>query len=133
MAVTPLTTDPPKIDDRLYTRQFAQVFSAVLLFMSAVALQFHVGQYVEYLGHGVDVLGRIMSISMVGTLLIRLHVGRWIDRVGCRPIWLGGTVMFAVATGSMQFATQLWLITVLRAFTGMATAAVLTTVAVFAA
>ncbi len=120
-------------DDRLYTRQFAQVFSAVLLFMTAVALQFHVGQYLEYLGHGVDVLWRIMSIGMVGTLLIRLHVGRWIDRLGCKPIWLAGTVAFAIATGLMQFATQLWLITALRALAGMATAAVLTTVAVFAA
>ncbi len=125
--------DPPTIDDRLYTRQFAQVFSAVLLFMTAVALQFHVGQYIEYLGHGVDVLGRIMSIGMVGTLLMRLRVGRWIDRAGCKPIWLAGAVAFAVATGSMQFATQLWLITALRALSGMATAAVLTTVAVFAA
>ena len=120
-------------DDRLYTRQFAQVFLAVLLFMTAVALQFHLGQYIEYLGHGVDVLGRIMSIGMVGTLLMRLRVGRWIDRVGCKPIWLAGAVVFAVATGSMQFATQLWIITTLRAFSGMATAAVLTTVAVFAA
>ncbi|MCH8967882.1 MAG: MFS transporter [Planctomycetes bacterium] len=120
-------------DDRLYTRQFAQVFLAVLLFMTAVALQFHLGQYIEYLGHGVDVLGRIMSIGMVGTLLMRLRVGRWIDRVGCKPIWLAGAVVFAVATGSMQFATQLWIITTLRALSGMATAAALTTVAVFAA
>ncbi len=120
-------------DDCLYTRQFAQVFSAVLLFMTAVALQFHLGQYIEYLGHGVEVLGRIMSIGMVGTLLMRLRVGRWIDRLGCKPIWLAGAVVFAVATGSMQFATQLWLITALRALSGMATAAVLTTVAVFAA
>ncbi len=110
-------------DDRLYTRQFAQVFTAVLLFMTAVALQFHVGQYIEYLGHGVDVLGRIMSIGMVGTLLMRLRVGRWIDRVGCKPIWLAGAVAFAVATGSMQFATNLGLITALRALTGMASAA----------
>ncbi|MCH8965792.1 MAG: MFS transporter [Planctomycetes bacterium] len=120
-------------DDRLYTRQFAQMFSAVLLFMTGVALQFHVGQYIEYLGHGVDVLGRIMSIGMVGTLLMRLGVGRWIDRVGCKPIWLAGAVAFAIATGSMQFATQLWVITLLRALSGMATAAALTTVAVFAA
>ncbi len=126
-------TDSRTIDDRLYTRQFAQVFSAVLLFMTAVALQFHVGQYIEYLGHGVDVLGRVMSIGMVGTLLMRLRVGRWIDRVGCKPIWLAGAAAFAVATGSMQFATQLWVITALRALSGMATAAVLTTVAVFAA
>ena len=64
--------------DRLYTARFAQVFAAVFLFMTAVALQFHFGQYVQYLGHGVGTLGRILSISMVGTLLIRLHIGRFI-------------------------------------------------------
>ena len=41
-----------------------------MLFVTGMGLQFHFGQYVEYLGYGVDTLGRILSISMVGTLLI---------------------------------------------------------------
>ena len=49
----------------LYTARFAQVFCAVLLFMTGVASQFHLGQYVAYLGHGVGVLGRVMSIIML--------------------------------------------------------------------
>ena len=73
--------------ERLYTGAFFQVFAAVLVFMTGVALQFHFGQFVAYLGHGVDVLGLIVSISIVGTLLIRLHIGRWIDRFGCHPGW----------------------------------------------
>ena len=120
-------------DDRLYTARFVQVFAAVLLFMTAVALQFHFGQYVEYLGHGVDVLGRILSISMVGTLLIRLQVGRWIDRAGCKPTWLVGAAVFTVATGSIQLTSQLWLIVLLRTLSAMAMAAVMTTAAVIAA
>ena len=53
---------------QLYTRKFFQVFGAAALFMTGLALQFHFGQYVEYIGYGVDTLGWILSISMVGTL-----------------------------------------------------------------
>ncbi|MFQ5494368.1 MAG: hypothetical protein ACE5EX_03210, partial [Phycisphaerae bacterium] len=51
--------------DRLYTRRFFEVFAAVALFMSGVALQFHFGQYIAYLGHGVDTLGKILGAGMV--------------------------------------------------------------------
>ncbi len=119
--------------DRLYTRQFFQVFGAVILFMTGVALQFHFGQYLEYLGHGVDTLGRILSISMIGTLVMRLRVGRWIDRFGCRPTWLVGALIAALSVGAVQFTERLWLITLLRTVSTMAMAAVMTTVAVFAA
>ncbi len=124
-------TNPPA--ERLYTGQFFQVFVATGLFMTGVALQFHFGQYVEYIGYGVDMLGRIMSISIVGTLLIRLRIGRWIDRLGCRPTWLVGTVVVALAVGAIQFTRQIWLIILLRALSTMAMASVMTTVAVFAA
>ena len=119
--------------DRLYTRQFFQVFGAVTLFMTGFALQFHFGEYVEYLGHGVDTLGWVLGISMVGTLLIRLHIGRSIDRFGCRPMWLVGTLVVTVTVGSIQFTDRLWLIIVLRMLFYMAFASVMTTVAVFAA
>ena len=125
--------DTPTTADRLYTPQFFQVAAAVMLFMTGVALQFHFGQYVAYLGQGVDVLGRLLGISMVGTLMIRLQLGRWIDRFGCRPTWLVGCLTMALAVGSIQFTESLWLITILRALSAMATAAVMTTVAVFAA
>ncbi|UCG32811.1 MAG: MFS transporter [Phycisphaerales bacterium] len=119
--------------DRLYTAQFFEIFAAVILFMTGAALQFHFGQYLEYLGHGVDTLGRVLSIAVTGTLLIRFHIGRWVDRFGCRPTWLVGTAAVAVAVGSLQFAERLWLIVILRTIQNMAFAAVMTTVAVFAA
>jgi len=119
--------------DRLYTARFFQVCAAVTVFMTGVALQFHFGQYVEFLGHGVDTLGRVLSASMIGTLAIRLRIGRWIDRFGCRPVWLVGTALVAAAVGSMQLTSSLGAIVVLRMLTTMATAAVMTTVAVFAA
>ncbi len=119
--------------DRLYTSKFFQVWAAVALFMTGVALQFHFGQYVEYLGYGVDTLGMILSVSMVGTLLFRLHVGKWIDRFGCRPTWFVGAMVVALTVGSIQFTERLWLIAMLRTISTMASSAVMTTVAVFAA
>ncbi len=129
--MTPSTT--PAANDRLYTPQFFNVFSAVVVFMTGLALQFHFGQYVEYLGHGVGTLGSILSISMVGTLLIRLPMGRWIDKFGCKPVWLSGTVVVAATMGAIQFTDRLWLIATLRTVSAMASATVMTTVAVFAA
>lgn len=124
---------PPPAGDRLYTRRFFQVFGAVVLFMTGLALQFHFGQYLQYLGYGVDTLGHILSISMIGTLLVRLQIGRWVDRFGFRPTWLIGTIVVAAAVGSMQFTERLWLITILRAFSTVASSAVMITVVVFAA
>lgn len=119
--------------DRLYTLVFFQVFAATGVFMTGVALQFHFGQYVGHLGYGVDTLGRILSLGVIGTLCSRLYVGRWIDRFGCRPMWIIGSLIVAVTVGATQFTTQLWLITLLRAVSAMASAAVMTNVAVFAA
>jgi len=117
----------------LYTRRFFQVFVGVILFMTCSTLQFHFGQYIAHLGHGIDVLGWMLSITYIGTLAIRLSIGRWIDRTGCRTVWITGTLIVAAAVGAIQFAQSLWLIVVLRSITAMASASVMTTVAVFAA
>lgn len=117
----------------LYTSRFFMVFAAVLLFMTAVALQFHFGQFVEYLGHDVDTLGLLLAAGTVGALAIRLQVGRWIDRFGCRPTWVVGAIIVAASVGAMQFVRELWLIVVLRLIATMATASVQTTSTVFAA
>lgn len=119
--------------DRLYSRRFFHVFGAVVLFMTGVALQFHFGQYVAYLGFGVDTLGRVLSVSVLGTLMIRLSIGRWIDRFGGRSTWLVASVVVALSVGSVQFTRSLWLIVVLRTVATMGSAAVLTAAAVFAA
>ncbi|MCH7872027.1 MAG: MFS transporter [Planctomycetes bacterium] len=118
---------------RLYTRRFFEAFAAVALFMTGLALQFHFGQYLEFRGHGVDVLGRVMAISTIGALVIRLQIGHWIDRFGCRPSWVIGASVTAVAVGAMQFAESLWMITALQTLTKAAAAVVMTTFAVFAA
>ncbi|MCH7840112.1 MAG: MFS transporter [Planctomycetes bacterium] len=126
-------TDDRTMTDRLYTRQFFQVFAAVALFMTGNALQFHFGQYVAYLGYGMDTLGLVLSIAMIGTLLLRLQIGSWIDRYGCRPTWVIAGLLVALNAFLLQWVQALWLVVLLRALMAMATATVMTTVAVFAA
>jgi MFS family permease len=128
-----MTTSTGEAQSRLYTRRFFQVFVAAGVFMAGISLQFHFGQYVGFLGHGVDRLGLILSAGMIGTLCFRLQIGRWIDRFGCRPTWLVGASIVAVSVGCIQFTSHLWLIACLRAVSSIAAAAVMTTVAVFAA
>ena len=74
-----------------------------------------------------------MAISTIGALLIRFQIGHWIDRFGCRPSWVIGALMTAVAVGAMQFAESLWTITALQTLSKAAAAVVMTTFAVFAA
>ena len=92
--MTTITEAAPK---RLYTPQFFQVFGAVGVFMTGVSLQFHFGQYVEFLGYGVDALGWLLSISMLLTLLSRLRIGQWFDRFASRPTGLFGPVVVPLA------------------------------------
>lgn len=120
---------PPK----LYTPRFFQVFIGVVFVMTGTAMQFHFGQYVGYLGYDEGVLGVLLSVSIIGTLLLRLHMGRWIDGLGCKPVWIAGTGVVAVAIGCMQFAQALWVLAILRGVVNLALACVMTTVAVFAA
>lgn len=117
----------------LYTRSFFELFAAAAVFMTGVALQFHFGEYVDFLGHGVDTLGRLMAVGMFGCLLIRLHIGRWIDRFGCRPVWLIGATVVAGAVAAMQYTADLSVLAVLRVLAAMAQSAVMTTIAVTAA
>lgn len=121
------------VDAPLYTRHFFEIFLAVVLFMTGLALQFHFGQYLEFRGHGVGVLGRVLAVSTIGVLLIRLQIGHWIDRVGCRSSWLLGTLVTAVAVMGIQFAENIYLITGLRTISTMASALAMTTMPVFAA
>lgn len=118
---------------RLYTALYYRVFAAVFLFMTGAALFFHFGQYVAYREFGPDVLGWILSLSMVGSLAIRLHIGKWIDRFGCRPTFFGGAVVVAASVVLLQFTASAFSIGLLRTISTMATAAVSTTVSVFAA
>ncbi len=120
-------------DQRLYTLRFFQVFGAVMLVMIGTSLQYHFGQYVSFRGYGVDVLGRMLGASMLGALMIRLRVGRWIDRYGVKPVWCLGTMIAGLSVASMQFVGGVFVITALRTLAVMAVSSAMTAGTVFAA
>jgi MFS family permease len=122
-----------EVEAPLYTRQFFEVLAAVILFMTGVALQFHFGEYMAHLGHDVSVLGHVLAAGLVGTLLLRPRIGEWIERWGCKRCWVFAALIVTFATAAMQFADTLWAIIVLRCVIAVASAVVMTTVAVFAA
>ena len=119
--------------DRLYTRHFFQAFAASCLFMTCVSLQYHFAKYLEFRGCSVATSGLIVGLGSVGPLLLRLHIGKCIDRFGCRPTWFVGTVAVALAMVLMRFTDGIGQIVVLRTVFQVAVSAVMTTVAVFAA
>ncbi len=123
----------PVVEQPLYTRLFFVVFAAVALFMTGVALRFHMGQYIAFRGYNVDALGWMLAGGAAGALLIRFQMGRWIDRFGCKPNWLAGTLLTSLAVGAMPFARRLWLIATLHVVAQIAVGVTMTTVAVFAA
>ncbi len=117
----------------LYTRQFFQVLFAATLTMTGVSMQFHFGEYVSSLGFDVSELGQLMGIGIVGSLLLRLHIGIWIDRFGCRRCFVTAAIVGASANVSFQFLDNYFAIAAARIVMQSAVATFLATVAVYAA
>ncbi len=123
-----LPSTPP-----LYTARFFRGFAAVLVFMTGIALQFHFGQYLGFLDHKVHVHGWVMSAGVIGTLLVRLHIGRLIDFFGVRRTWFVAALIVSGAVGLFPLTTKLTAIVALQMIATVARAVVMTSVAVFAA
>ncbi len=118
---------------RLYTRQFFQLFAAVILHMTGVSLQFHFGKYIAQLGGQEDVLGWIMGIGMAGSLLVRPRIGSWVDQLGTRPVLLAGTITAGAAALGCRLTSDLTSLAVLRIVFTLANAMFFTAVAARAA
>lgn len=119
--------------DRLYTRQFFQVLFAATLIMTGVSMQFHFGEYVSSRGFGVRQLGQFVGIGMIGSLMLRLHIGSWIDRLGCRRCFVTSAILGASANVSFQFLENYYAIAAARIVMQSSAATFLATVAVYAA
>ena len=119
-------------EPRLYNREFFQVFATATLTMTGYGLQFHFGQFMDFRGYGVDVLGWVTGIAMVSSIAARPFLGGWIDRVGCRPVWLSAGLTAAGATFAMQYAETLWWLIILRSVGMVAWATVMAAVIVYA-
>lgn len=122
-------TDEP----RLYTRRFFQLFAAVILHMTGVAMQFHFGKYTAALGHDEDTLGWVMGIGMVGTLLARPRIGGWVDQLGTRPVLLAGTFIAGLAAVGYRLTANLVALAALRIAATLANAMFFTAVAAYTA
>lgn len=119
-------------EPRLYNREFFQVFATATLTMTGYGLQFHFGQFMDFRGYGVDVLGWVTGIAMVSSIAARPFLGGWIDRVGCRPVWISAGITAAGATFAMQYADKLWWLIILRSVGMVGSATVMAAVIVYA-
>jgi MFS family permease len=72
------------------------VFAAQLLLWTAQAVLFRYADFVHVLGGSEVHLGWIVGMGMVGSVLMRLSLGRWLDRYGPRIVWLTSLVVLAV-------------------------------------
>jgi MFS family permease len=72
-------------------------FAAQLLVWTAQAVLFRYADFVHVLGGTEVQLGWIVGVGMVGSVLLRFSLGRWLDRYGPRLVWLISLVVLALA------------------------------------
>lgn len=74
---------------------FWMAFAAQLLLWTAQAVLFRYADFVRVLGGSEVHLGWIVGAGMMGSVLIRLWLGRWLDRYGPRIVWVTSLVVLA--------------------------------------
>jgi MFS family permease len=79
-----------------YGRSFWLAYVSNSLITVAIALLYRYADFVTLLGGTEFHLGWIVGVGMIGSLLMRLALGNYIDRYGTKFIWLGCTVLFVV-------------------------------------
>lgn len=80
-----------------YGRVFWLVYLANFLLVTANALTFRFADFVVLLGGTVATAGLIVGVGTAGSIVLRLLMGRSIDRYGPRPVWLASAGLFVVA------------------------------------
>jgi MFS family permease len=118
---------------RLYTPSFFLLFAVIFCFICGYSLQFHFGQYVEFLGGEEGVLGWVLGLGVIGSLCTRPIVGLLIDRFGPRPGLLVGALLSMGAALSYPWTRHLTVVCLLRVVSMMALALFMTAGAVLAA
>lgn len=91
-------TAPP-----VYNRNFWLAYAANVMLVTANALTFHFAELVSALGGTEQLTGSIIRTGLIGALLLRLGMGRVIDRYGAGFLWtlcsagiIGGLVWFTM-------------------------------------
>jgi len=124
--VRPVTS--PGVVDRVYTPRVLAVFAATALYFSVGGLSFPVlPRLVEQeLGGSKADIGLAFGVFAIGMLLVRPVAGWLLDRVGRRPVMLGGSLSVAVLQLLHVPAAdtgELWVLLVVRVLTGAASSA----------
>ena len=91
---------PRHSDERLVTLPFALIVATGLLYFIGLAMLSPVfGPYVkDHLGRSDDAVGFAQGAFAVGAIVLRPGIGRVGDRLGRRPLLIGGAFVVAVAT-----------------------------------
>jgi MFS family permease len=87
----------PDAERSPYGVPFWRAYLATTFLMVAIALLFRYADFVTVLGGTELHLGWIVGVGMVGSLLMRVVLGTWIDRYGPRRVWLGSLALFAAS------------------------------------
>jgi MFS family permease len=113
--------------ERLFTRAFAAVFAAALVFFVSGGMVLPVAPLFAVGPIGADALGfgLAMGVFSLASLAVRPAVGWTADRFGRRPLLVGGALLTAVALVLHLGATALPLFIAARAMLGMGEAAFL--------
>jgi MFS family permease len=78
-----------------YGSAFWWAYLSNVLAMTGVALLFRYADFITMLGGTEFHLGWIVGIGMVGSLVMRLVLGTWMDRHGAAMLWFGSIFLFA--------------------------------------
>jgi len=75
---------------------------------------------------GIDALGFSIAISsmMAGRILLQIPIGRLSDRIGRKPLIIGGLILMAPVSALMGEVTALWQLIALRMIQGLASGAI---------
>lgn len=85
----------------IYNRSFVWAYLANMSLVAANTLAFRFAEFIHFLNGSEAVAGRIVAYGLIGALISRIWLGQAIDRFGVRRIWLIGTMLFLVGSGTM--------------------------------
>ncbi len=118
---------------RLYGRSFYLVFAALLAFMAGYNMLLHLPKYVERLGGDIKAITGVFALGWAGSLLARPFLGRWVDRIGSRPVLVIAALAAAGVALAFPQCERMQMMYLLRCALQVSMAAYLTSIAVLAA
>ena len=127
-------TDPadsaPPTEQRVYNRVFWLAYAANIVMVGGNALTFRFAELIAFLGGTEQTTGEIVRTGMIGALVSRLFLGRWLDSYGTRSVWLCSTLLFGascivfVSCNDISWSIYLARIAFAVGVAGMSTAAI---------